>query len=694
MASGRLSSNHHKRSVLQIARRVSATIGNDFFHAMAKHLAQALAADCVFVGEFVGGQVERVKTLAIFAGDILDDFEFELAGSAAAQIALGKPILCRDDAQRRFPSDTALKKLGAHSFAGVPLIPSEGAAPTGVLTAVYRKTAANLSVARSILEIFAPRAAAEIERKQEHERLSESEQRYRAFVSLNFDGMWRIEFEQPVSTEGTEEQQLEDIYRYGYLAECNDALARQFGFERASQLNGWRLNDLAPLSNPSVREANLYAIRSKHRFTIVETAPVNSDGTRRHILRSQWGIVENGMLLRVWGTARDITDLKNIERELDASERQMADLLESLNLLVVMLHEDGTIAFCNKHLYQLTEWSSEDVAGKNWFDLMIPPEDREKAHAAFASAKLQSENATHFECPLLGPKGRRWWIAWDSTSLHGSDGNIVMSANVGRDVSEYKMLEAQFRQAQELESIGRLAGGVAHDFNNLLAVITGYNSLLLDKTDPSDPKYASLVEIRKAAEKGAELTHRLLTFSRRQTPRPEPLDWTALIADDEQMVRRLIGEDIQLITTLEPSLNPVRADSSQLRQVLLNLVVNAWDAMPHGGTLTISTSNRELLGKTANRAGVSPGTYVQLCVSDTGIGMTEEVRSHLFEPFYTTKEKGKGTGLGLSTVYGIIRQHGGHIEVKSEPGKGASFKVLLPGLPAVTAQDAPKPVSQ
>ena len=187
----------------------------------------------VFVGEFVGGQVERVRTLAVFTAVEADDFEFELAGSAAAQIALGKPILCRDDAQRRCPSDTALKKLHAHAFAGVPLIPSEGAAPTGVLMAVYRKTVPNLSVAKSILEIFAPRAAAELERKQEHERLSESEQRYRAFVSLNCDGMWRIEFEQPVSTEGTEEQQLEEIYRYGYLAECNDALARQFGFERA-----------------------------------------------------------------------------------------------------------------------------------------------------------------------------------------------------------------------------------------------------------------------------------------------------------------------------------------------------------------------------------------------------------------------------------------------------------------------------
>jgi PAS domain-containing protein len=255
---------------LQIARQVSATIGNDFFCAMAKHLAQALAADCVFVGEFVGGQVERVKRLAVFAGAEPDDFEFELAGSAAAEIALGKAILCRTDARRRFPSDKALKRLRADAFAGVPLIASEGAAPAGLLMAVYRKTVPNLSVAKSILEIFAPRAAAELERKQEHERLSESEQRYRAFVALNCDGMWRIEFEQPVPIEGTEEEQLEQIYRYGYLAECNDALARQFGFEKAGQLTGWRLNELAPLSNPTVREANLYAIRSRHAFT---TAP-------------------------------------------------------------------------------------------------------------------------------------------------------------------------------------------------------------------------------------------------------------------------------------------------------------------------------------------------------------------------------------------------------------------------------------
>ena len=174
------------------------------------------------------------------------------------------------------------------------------------------------------------------------------------------------------------------------------------------------------------------------------------------MLRSQWGIVEDGMLQRVWGTNRDITDLNTIERELDASEQQMADLLETLHLLVVMLHEDGTIAFCNKHLHRLTGWSSAAVAGKNWFDLMVPPEDRAKAQAAFASAKLQCGCRHTLRKCAPGPKGRRWWIAWDTTSLRDSEGNIVISANVGRDISEYKMLEAQFRQAQELESIGQI----------------------------------------------------------------------------------------------------------------------------------------------------------------------------------------------------------------------------------------------
>jgi PAS domain S-box-containing protein len=675
MATGQLHRNQDKRRVLQLAHQVSATIGLDFFRAMSKHLAEALEADYVLVAEFVGGQAERVKLLAGFPGTRSGLFDYPLAGSAASKIALGKAVMCRSVAQHKFPSDEALSALQAQAFVGIPLATPEGS-PSGALIAVYRKPISRLSLAKSVLEVFAPRAAAELARKQESERLRESEQRYQAFVMLNADAMWRIEFEQYIATDLPEQEQLEQIYQFGYVAECNDALARQFGFERASQLTGMHVSELAPMTTGSVREANLAAIRNGYRYTTVETTPVDRAGNRRHMLRSQWGIVEDGMLQRIWGTTRDITELKAVERELDTSEKQMSDLLETLRLVVVMLEEDGKIIYCNKHLYELTGWSHDEVIGKNWFELMIPPEDRDKAKAAFQSARQPSAKPTHYESTLLGPGGRRWAVAWDSASVRDAEGKIVIAANIGRDISEYKLLEAQVRQAQELESLGRLAGGIAHDFNNLLTVITGYNSVLIEKTPTTEPAYAGLIEIRRAAEKGADLTQRLLAFSRRQPPRPEAVDLSALISHDEPLLLRLVGDNVRLVTNLEPSLDLVHADAGQLRQVLFNLIVNARDAMPQGGKLTVSTSNRR----------ASEGHFVELSVSDTGLGMTDEARRHLFEPFRASKESGAGTRLGLATVHGIVRQNGGQIEVDSAPGDGATFRIQFPALPAAEPQ--------
>jgi len=632
---------------------------------MARHLAQALEADDVLIGEFRAGRTDRVVMLAGMAGPESEPLECPLKGTVSAQIAEGKAVLCRSVAQHRFPADPALSAVKAQAFVAVPLMTSTGDT-CGVLIAVYRKPVPTLSVAKSLLEVFAPRAAAELERKQENERLRESEQRYQAFVMLNADSMWRIELEQPIPTDLPEDEQIEQIFQFGYLAECNDAMARQFGLERASQLAGYRIAELSTLTPESMRESMLQSIRSGYHSTL-ELSPLDHDGNRRHVLRTHWGIVEQGMLQRIWGTTRDITELKTIERELDASERQMSDLLETLHLLVVMMQEDGAIVFCNKHLYQLTGWTAADTTGRNWFELMLPPEDRDRAQAAFHAAKVQDVPHTHYESTLLGPQGERWRVTWDSTCVRDTDGKIMMSANVGRDVSEFKMLEAQFRQAQELESLGRLAGGVAHDFNNLLTVITGYSSVLLEKKDATDPTYVPLCEIRRTAEKGAELTRSLLAFSRRQHPRPEPIDLTALISLDEPLLLRLLDENIHLVTDLQRSPNLVHADPGQIRQVLFNLVVNARDAMPHGGILTIATS--------------SDGTHAQLTISDTGVGMTEEVRRHLFRPFFRTDEESTATGLGMATTYRIIRQNGGHIEVDSSPGNGTRFLIQLPALP-------------
>lgn len=250
---------------------------------------------------------------------------------------------------------------------------------------------------------------------------------------------------------------------------------------------------------------------------------------------------------------------------------------------------------------------------------------------------------------------------------------------LSNDITQRKQLENQFRQSQKMEAVGRLAGGVAHDFNNLLTAITGYCDLLLSGLDEDLPLRRDLEEIKKAGDRAASLTRQLLAFSRRQVLQPKVLDLNEVVANIEKMLMRLIGEDIDLITVLHPQLASVKADPGQIEQVIMNLAVNSRDAMPGGGKLTIETANVDLDAQYARRhSEVQPGPYVMLAVTDTGLGMDEEIISHLFEPFFTTKGVGKGTGLGLSTVYGIVKQSGGHIWAYSEPGRGSSFKIYLP----------------
>ena len=254
--------------------------------------------------------------------------------------------------------------------------------------------------------------------------------------------------------------------------------------------------------------------------------------------------------------------------------------------------------------------------------------------------------------------------------------------------------EEQLRQWQRVEAIGRLAGGVAHDFNNLLMTILGCSELLLRDFDPQDPRREEVEEIRRAAQRATSLTHQLLAFGRRQVLQPQVLGLNEIVENMNRMLRRLIGEDIQLLILLSPALWPVKVDPGQMEQVIMNLVVNARDAMPAGGRLTIETANVNLDDAYAQRhISVKPGAYVMLAVTDTGCGMDAQTQSHLFEPFFTTKEKGKGTGLGLSTVYGIIKQSGGNIWAYSEIGKGSSFKVYLPRVEEARTAYPQKPIA-
>jgi two-component system, cell cycle sensor histidine kinase and response regulator CckA len=334
-------------------------------------------------------------------------------------------------------------------------------------------------------------------------------------------------------------------------------------------------------------------------------------------------------------------------------------------------------------------YTDEELAGAAFFDL-VHPDDRYAAEQAVKESTGAGRVGT-VQYRMRHKDGTWHVIESAANAIHDALGKVAKFVIVNRDVSEQRQLEEKYRQAQKMEAVGRLSGGVAHDFNNLLGVIIGYAEFLQESLEPENSLRGSVDEILKAGKRAASLTRQLLAFSRQQVLDPKVLDLNVVVFDMDKMLRRLIGEDIELSTVQGRSLGRIKADQGQLEQVLLNLVVNARDAMPQGGKLLIDTRNFLMDQAFVRRYPypVQPGPYVCLTVSDSGIGMDAETKARAFEPFFTTKEKGKGTGLGLSTVYGVVKQSGGYIDIDSAPGAGTTFKIYLPVVEEALREEKP-----
>jgi len=362
----------------------------------------------------------------------------------------------------------------------------------------------------------------------------------------------------------------------------------------------------------------------------------------------------------------------------------LAAIVENTDDAIIGKNLDGIVTSWNRGAEHLFGYTAQEMIGTS-IDRLIPPDHPDDMRNILGRVAAGA-HVEHFQTERITKDGRRLNVSLAVSPIRNTEGTVVGASKIARDITHETQLEEMLRHTQKMQAIGRLAGGVAHDFNNLLTVILTYATTAMKKLAPSDPLYGSFTEILKASERAAALTGQLLAFSRKQVTQFRTLDLNQLIRETEDMLRRLIGEDIDLAVILDPALDPVKADPGHLSQILMNLAANARDAMPVGGKLTIETRAVMRESEDIHGGKVRPaGPFVMLAITDNGVGMDEAIQSHLFEPFFTTKETGKGTGLGLATVHGIVEQHQGWIDVYSEPGHGASFKIYLPALAETVA---------
>jgi two-component system cell cycle sensor histidine kinase/response regulator CckA len=511
------------------------------------------------------------------------------------------------------------------------------------------------------------------ERKRVEHDLEASETRYRRLFETAKDGILILDAES------------------GKIVDVNPFLMELTGYSHEDFL-GKHLWEIGPFKDIAASRASFADLQTK-RYVRYEDLPLEAREGRKLDVEFVSNVyhVDNQNVIQC--NIRDITARKRAEVELRFRNLILSTQQEASIDGILVVDVNGKIVSSNRRFadmwgipLDIIESKSDERALQSVTDKLPNPEEfinKVKHLYETPNEKSQDEISLkdgrtfeRYSAPMIGIDGKHFGRLWQFRDI----------TERKRAEAEREKLEEQLRMSQKIEAIGSLAGGIAHDFNNLLSVILSHTVFAMEGAREGDPIIDDLLEVKKAADSAVALTRQLLAFSRKQVLQPVPLNLNQVAAGVEKMLRRVLGEDIDFIQVLAPDLGVVRADPGQIEQVLMNLAVNARDAMPEGGKLTIETSNAEIDEEYAARhVAVKPGPYVLLAVTDTGYGMDEQIKARLFEPFFTTKEKGKGTGLGLSTVYGIVKQSGGSIWVYSELGRGTTFKIYLPIELAATA---------
>ena len=511
-----------------------------------------------------------------------------------------------------------------------------------------------------ILKLLASGLGPLYTRKRAEEALRQSELGYRRLVESTQDWVWAID---PI----------------GRLTFSNEAVERLLGFGADELVGNLVFGFVQSESRAHVHRLLTLAVERRKGWRNVLTRWIHKDGSVRFLESTSQAIFDpDGKLIGFAGIDRDITDRRLAEQAL-REERDFAnDLIETTPVLVLVIDTQGRIVRYNHAVTELTGHRLEEMQGKSWFKEFLPQHDRDRMSETFKQV-LSGVSCRGIVNSIVTKDGHERDIEWYNKTLKDSNGQITGVLGIGLDITERRTVEEQLRQAQKMEAVGQLAGGIAHDFNNQLTVVKGYSELLMRKLPPSDPSLDAVEEIHKAAARAAALTGQLLAFSRKQILNPEVFNINTILRELADPLTRIIGEQIHLSLAVDPKLGNTKADASHFRQTVMNLVLNARDAMPEGGRLVLETRNVNLNDVyVASHVDAHGGPHVLLAVTDDGVGISPAVLQRVFEPFFTTKAVDKGTGLGLAMVYGFVKQSGGHVTVTSTPGKGTTFEIYLP----------------